>query len=66
MQGLLVESIAAYPQPEPGAWWVPAAHGGTAPTPEEATRLDAEERRRRVERKPAPGSAREVSRAARD
>jgi 1-acyl-sn-glycerol-3-phosphate acyltransferase len=54
MQGLLAESIAAYPQHEPGAWWLPAAHGGTAPTLEQAARLDAEERRRRAERMAQP------------
>ncbi len=66
MQGLLVESIAAYPQPEPGAWWLPAAHGGTAPTLEDATRLDAQERRRRAERGAPTRSARDVSSATRE
>ena len=44
------EVIAAYPADEqpPGAWWVPASHGGSAPTPEEAARLDAEEKVRRA------------------
>ena len=50
MSRLLDESIAAYPQHEDGAWWVPASYGGTAPTLDEAARLDAEERRRRAER----------------
>jgi 1-acyl-sn-glycerol-3-phosphate acyltransferase len=50
MQALLADSIAAYPQHEPGAWWLPAAYGGTAPTPEEAALLDVEERRRRAQR----------------
>jgi 1-acyl-sn-glycerol-3-phosphate acyltransferase len=57
MQRLLVESIAAYPQHEPGAWWVPAAHGGSAPTPERAAQLDAEERRRRAQRSAQQKSA---------
>ena len=40
MQDLLDTAQAAYPN-EPGAWWAPAHLGGTAPTPEEAARLDA-------------------------
>jgi 1-acyl-sn-glycerol-3-phosphate acyltransferase len=52
MSRMLGEAIAAYPSAEqpPGAWWVPAAHGGGAPTPAEAARLDAEERNRRAAR----------------
>ncbi len=49
LQTLLDESIRSYPQHEDGAWWVPASYGGTAPTLEEAARLDAAERRRRAE-----------------
>jgi 1-acyl-sn-glycerol-3-phosphate acyltransferase len=44
MSGLLDEAIRGYPQPEPGAWWLPASYGGTAPTLEEAVRLDREEK----------------------
>ena len=53
MSGMLEESIRAYPEDEqpPGSWWLPASYGGTAPTPEEAARLDVEEKRRRAERK---------------
>jgi len=51
LQALLDESIHSYPQHEDGAWWVPASYGGTAPTLDEAARLDAEERRRRAERR---------------
>jgi len=51
MEALLEECIAAYPGKEPGAWWLPATHGGSAPTLEEAEALDAEEKRRRAERK---------------
>lgn len=40
MQDLLDIAQAGYPN-EPGAWWAPAHLGGTAPTPEEAARLDA-------------------------
>jgi 1-acyl-sn-glycerol-3-phosphate acyltransferase len=40
MQDLLDTAQANYPT-EPGEWWAPAHLGGTAPTPEEATELDA-------------------------
>ncbi|SDL43828.1 1-acyl-sn-glycerol-3-phosphate acyltransferases [Lentzea albidocapillata subsp. violacea] len=40
MQELLDTAQASYPN-EPGAWWAPAHLGGTAPTPEQAARLDA-------------------------
>ena len=29
LSGLLDDAIRAYPQHEPGAWWVPASYGGT-------------------------------------
>ena len=50
MAEMLDEAIATYPADEqpPGAWWVPASHGGGAPIPEEAARLDAEEKVRRA------------------
>jgi 1-acyl-sn-glycerol-3-phosphate acyltransferase len=53
MSRMLDETIAAYPADEqpPGSWWLPARLGGSAPTPEEATALDAEERRRRAEKR---------------
>ena len=50
LQDLLAASIAGYPQHQPGAWWLPASYGGSAPTLERAAELDAEERRRRAER----------------
>jgi 1-acyl-sn-glycerol-3-phosphate acyltransferase len=53
MSGLLDTAIREYPQPEPGAWWLPARYGGTAPTLEEAARLDAEERAARAAGKAA-------------
>jgi 1-acyl-sn-glycerol-3-phosphate acyltransferase len=56
LQGLLAEAIGSYPQHEEGAWWVPASFGGTAPTLEEAARLDAEERRVRARRPTAKPS----------
>jgi len=51
MRSLLDETIREYPQPEPGAWWLPASYGGTAPTLAEAAALDAEERARRQARR---------------
>lgn len=55
MSALLDETIAGYPADEqpPGSWWLPARHGGSAPTPEEALRLDAEEKRERAARRAA-------------
>ncbi|MEU4193421.1 lysophospholipid acyltransferase family protein [Kribbella sp. NPDC026611] len=48
MAGMLDETIRAYPEQPAGAWWLPAAYGGGAPTPEEAERLDQEELARRA------------------
>jgi 1-acyl-sn-glycerol-3-phosphate acyltransferase len=50
MSSLLDQTIRAYPAEEqpPGSWWLPASYGGSAPTPEEAKRLDAEEQRERA------------------
>ena len=55
MSGLLDSAIADYPAAEqpPGAWWVPASHGGSAPTLEEAARLDTEEKAARAARRAA-------------
>lgn len=53
MAKLLEEAIAEYPADEqpPGSWWLPARHGGSAPTLEEAARLDAEEKRERARKR---------------
>ncbi|WP_296602738.1 1-acyl-sn-glycerol-3-phosphate acyltransferase [Nocardioides sp.] len=53
MGDLLDQTIRAYPPQEqpPGSWWLPASYGGGAPSLEEAARMDAEEKRRRAERK---------------
>jgi 1-acyl-sn-glycerol-3-phosphate acyltransferase len=51
MSGLLDDAIRSYPQHEPGAWWVPASYGGSAPTLEQAARIDADERAARAARK---------------
>ena len=56
---LVNEAVDAYPAAEqpPGSWWLPASRGGTAPTPEEAARLDAEEKAARAARKAARESS---------
>ena len=51
MSDLLGSAIRSYPQHDPGAWWVPASYGGTAPTLEQAAVLDAEERAARAARR---------------
>ncbi|MEV0283300.1 lysophospholipid acyltransferase family protein [Kribbella sp. NPDC050820] len=51
MAGMLDRTIRAYPERPAGAWWLPASYGGSAPTPEEAERLDREELARRAARK---------------
>lgn len=55
METMLDRIITGYPADErpPGAWWVPQAYGGSAPTLEEAEAMYAEERRLRAERKAA-------------
>ncbi|MCW2856206.1 MAG: Acyltransferase family protein [Marmoricola sp.] len=53
MEAMLDRLITGHPAEEqpPGSWWLPASHGGSAPTPEEAAAMYAEERRKRAERK---------------
>ena len=53
MSSMLEEAVRSYPAAEqpPGSWWVPASLGGTAPTPDEATALDAAEKRERARRR---------------
>jgi 1-acyl-sn-glycerol-3-phosphate acyltransferase len=53
MTTLLDETIRSYPGDEqpPGCWWLPASYGGSAPSLEEAARLDVEEKRCRAERR---------------
>jgi 1-acyl-sn-glycerol-3-phosphate acyltransferase len=55
MRSMLDELIRSHPAEEqpPGSWWLPASYGGSAPTPEEAAAMYAEERRLRAERKAA-------------
>jgi len=59
MARLLDETIRAYPADEqpPGSWWLPASYGGSAPTMEEAARLDAEEKRERARARAAKRKA---------
>jgi 1-acyl-sn-glycerol-3-phosphate acyltransferase len=53
MSRMLADTVAAYPADEqpPGSWWVPASMGGSAPTLEEAARLDAAEKRERARKR---------------
>jgi len=44
LSALLDKAIREYPISPEGQWWAPARYGGTAPTPEEARRLDLEEK----------------------
>jgi 1-acyl-sn-glycerol-3-phosphate acyltransferase len=58
MSSMLDRAIAEYPADEqpPGSWWLPARHGGGAPTPAEAVELDAAERAERIARRRAKGA----------
>ena len=53
MSSMLDETIRTYPAAEQpaGSWWVPAKYGGSAPSLEEAARLDAAEKRQRAEKR---------------
>lgn len=53
MAALLDRAIADYPISPEGQWWAPARLGGTAPTPEQARKLDDEEKVARAARKEA-------------
>ena len=53
MAALLDQAITEYPVSPEGQWWAPARYGGLAPTPEEAERLDAEEKAARAARRAA-------------
>lgn len=58
MEAMLDRLITSHPADEqpPGSWWLPASYGGSAPTPQEAAAMYAEERRKRAERKAQKGS----------
>lgn len=53
MAELLDKAIAEYPVSPKGQWWAPARLGGTAPTPDEARKLDEDELAARAARKAA-------------
>ncbi len=53
MSALLDKAITEYPMSPEGQWWAPARYGGLAPTPEEAERLDAEEKAAKAARRAA-------------
>jgi 1-acyl-sn-glycerol-3-phosphate acyltransferase len=56
MNALLDATRARYPEvPGTGAWWMPAHLGGTAPTPQRAAELDAQEQWERAQRRDTPG-----------
>jgi 1-acyl-sn-glycerol-3-phosphate acyltransferase len=61
MAAMLERTIAEYPAEEqpPGSWWLPASHGGSAPTPEKAKELDRAELRERVAKRAARRRAKE-------
>jgi len=58
MSSMLDEAIRSYPALEqpPGCWWAPKRYGGSAPTLEEAARLDAAEKAERAARRASKGS----------
>jgi len=60
MDEMLDRLIRSYPadEIEPGAWWMPKAYGGSAPTLEEAEQMYADERRQRAERRRSKAAAR--------
>lgn len=60
MSALLDKAIREYPVPPEGQWWAPARYGGLAPTPEEAARLDAEEKAAKAARRAARQAEREA------
>lgn len=59
MSALLDKAIADYPLKPEGQWWAPARHGGTAPTLEQAAKLDEEELAARAARRAAKQAEKE-------
>lgn len=51
MSAMLDQLQRGYPEIPQGVWWQPRHLGGTAPTPEEAAKLDAEESEARAARR---------------
>lgn len=65
MEALLDACIKEYPAEEqpPGSWWLPQSYGGSAPTLDEAERIDADEKRKRAERKRQKAQERRAKKA---
>ena len=63
MDEMLDRLIRSYPadEIEPGAWWMPKAYGGSAPTIEEAEQMYVEERRQRALRKASKTAAKKAA-----
>jgi 1-acyl-sn-glycerol-3-phosphate acyltransferase len=55
MATLLDETIARYPDKPPGAWWIPARLGGSAPTLHEAAAIEERVRREKAARRQREG-----------
>jgi 1-acyl-sn-glycerol-3-phosphate acyltransferase len=53
MSALLDHAIEQYPLSPVGQWWAPARHGGTAPTLEQARKMDEDEYAARAARRAA-------------
>lgn len=60
MSALLDTAIREYPVSPQGQWWAPARYGGLAPTPEEAARLDEEEKAAKAARRAAQQTERDA------
>ena len=60
MSSLLESTIADYPLSPEGQWWAPQRYGGIAPSPQEALRLDGEEKRRRAANRAAKRKAKQA------
>ncbi|GAA5105220.1 lysophospholipid acyltransferase family protein [Alloalcanivorax gelatiniphagus] len=62
MSQLLAQTVRDHPADEqpPGSWWLPASMGGSAPTLEEARRLDIEEKRARARKRADKREKRQV------
>jgi len=57
LTSILDKAIRSYPQHEDGAWWVPQAYGGTAPSREDAAKIERAEARERAEKRRAARAA---------
>lgn len=62
----LDQAITGYPQREAGAWWMPAAYGGSAPTREDAAKVERAEARERAEKRRAERQAQRDAQDAAD